>query len=742
MRIAVFFGGSSREREVSFAGGRTVIDNLDKQLFQTIPIFVESSANRFILLDWQYLYKGTIRDFYPDPSLSDSQDFQIYAESLLEQPEKIEQSIKRIGREIYPHEFNQLFDFAFLALHGPHGEDGSIQGLLEWYGIPYSGSGMYGSALGISKFRQNTLQEHLQLSSGHFIALQRSALPAYLEPASYVGLKAALGFPLVIKSCNQGSSIGVTVLNDDSHEAFEQAMYKAFFMRKLRLNDWKKASKDHKHALVKSLVDIREGLGMPLVVDHQIIYMPQDLIKTLDNLAEKVEEVIVQSLRTEQHVIIERFIEGKEFSCIVIADQDNSPVALPPTQIIKQNKVFDYRAKYLPGISRKITPIEASIEEIEEIRSSCEDLYFVFDFDVYARIDGFLKIDGSVALNDPNTTSGMMPSSFFFHQAAEIGLNPSRFLTWIIFSSLHSRIRSGNYPLTLSLKADSLEASIKKQESEHNHKMPVAVIMGGYSSERHISVESGRNIYEKLASSGKYKPIPLFLLGNEHEFELYELPIHIMLKDNADDIANKIIHLADRHEIMDEIFGQISFIQKLFTSEPLMTPRKVSLEVLAKEVKFAFIALHGRPGEDGAIQRGLDFYSLPYNGSSADSAAITINKYETNQILASKGVSVASHIWLEKDLYLTNKKSFFEKAEQALGYPMILKPADDGCSSAVKKIHNRTQFEAYAALIFRTSEELIPSPAAVLKLAYQEEFPRKEGILAERLIEKAMQTTF
>ncbi len=60
MRVGILFGGPSREREISFAGGRTVYDNLDKTLFEPVPIFIDS-RQQFILLDWQYLYKGTLR---------------------------------------------------------------------------------------------------------------------------------------------------------------------------------------------------------------------------------------------------------------------------------------------------------------------------------------------------------------------------------------------------------------------------------------------------------------------------------------------------------------------------------------------------------------------------------------------------------------------------------------------------------------------------------------------------------
>jgi D-alanine-D-alanine ligase len=140
MKIGIFFGGQSREREISFAGGRTVYDNLNKSLFEAVPVFVDSLGN-FILLNWEYIYKGTIRDFYPPVSAlpATRHAFQVYLESLGELSDaELDAIIGKVGKRIGPHEFKGLFDFAFLALHGPYGEDGNIQGMLEWYGIPYS----------------------------------------------------------------------------------------------------------------------------------------------------------------------------------------------------------------------------------------------------------------------------------------------------------------------------------------------------------------------------------------------------------------------------------------------------------------------------------------------------------------------------------------------------------------------------------------------------------------------------
>jgi len=161
MKVGIFFGGISREREVSFAGGRTVYDNLDKTLFEAVPIFVDS-FNNFILLDWHFIYKGSIRDFYPPVSALKSAKYpvQIYAESIKSayQDNGLSLAVK-LGKVIKPDELKGLIDFAFLALHGNFGEDGTIQGLLEWMRIPYSGSGIMPSALGMNKRLQKSLMK-------------------------------------------------------------------------------------------------------------------------------------------------------------------------------------------------------------------------------------------------------------------------------------------------------------------------------------------------------------------------------------------------------------------------------------------------------------------------------------------------------------------------------------------------------------------------------------------------------
>jgi D-alanine-D-alanine ligase len=86
--------------------------------------------------------------------------------------------------------------------------------------------------------------------------------------------------------------------------------------------------------------------------------------------------------------------------------------------------------------------MQLPIEQLQALQATCVSLFRDLNFQVYARIDGILATDGQIYLNDPNTTAGMNPSSFLFHQAAEIGFNPSQLLTFLIRNSLAKHVHT------------------------------------------------------------------------------------------------------------------------------------------------------------------------------------------------------------------------------------------------------------------------------------------------------------
>ena len=750
LRVGIIFGGNSREREISFAGGRTVYDNLNKSLFEAVPLFVDSFGN-FVLLNWEFIYKGSIRDFYPPVDMlpQSANNFQVYAESLGDGSSEFGDTlIEKIGKKVELDELKEIIDFAFLCLHGTNGEDGRMQGLLEYLEIPYSGSGILSSAIGMNKAVQKELMHDAGFGGPKYFTLNRSEwrswseglLTEKLEVGILEKVRDEIGFPCVVKAANQGSSLGITIVTGDDTLKLSKAIDKSFFIQRLDKKEWSSKNDQQKVAFVRTLVDIREGIGIPMVVTSanksKTIYHPEQLLNQLNQLnnTSSEESILLESCDAESEIVIESFISGKEFSCIVIRNENGEAVALPPTEIRKGKELFDYRSKYLPGLSRKITPINLPEQQIRMIRSECERLFLSLKFNVYARIDGFMTDDGKVFLNDPNTTSGMMPSSFFFHQAAEIGLNPSQFLTFIIRTSLHERISDLKNIDTLPQMLAQLDQQIISLRKESKQKIKVAVIFGGYSSERHISVESGRNVYEKLSSSEKYEPIPVFLTGNENEHSMFQVPVNLLLKDNADDIKEKVQHYSV-HNVVQEIIDQCEGITlKYSSSQNVLQPHQLTYEQLAEDVDEVFIALHGRPGEDGEVQRRLERVGLPYNGSGVSSSLLTINKYETNELLKKNGFLVAQHALVNVDDWKNDKAGFVKNILGRFSFPFIAKPVDDGCSSAVKKIKNENELSAFAELIFRSAEELSANEAAILNLKLKEEFPRKRQFLIEELI--------
>jgi D-alanine-D-alanine ligase len=156
--------------------------------------------------------------------------------------------------------------------------------------------------------------------------------------------------------------------------------------------------------------------------------------------------------------------------------------------------------------------------------------------------------------------------------------------------------------------------------------------------------------------------------------------------------------------------------------------------MLSNTVDAVFIALHGRPGEDGQVQEYLNTLNIPYNGSGVNSSRTTIDKYKTLQILKQHGFTVAEQLLVYKEEYESAQYATLSKIEAQFLYPFIAKPVDDGCSAAVKVIKNRNQLQAFINQMFRQSEALLEPEREILQLKQKEEFPRKNVVLIEDLI--------
>jgi D-alanine-D-alanine ligase len=145
----------------------------------------------------------------------------------------------------------------------------------------------------------------------------------------------------------------------------------------------------------------------------------------------------------DRAVLVEEYLEGVEFSSIVL-EGAGGPYPLAVTEIHPQSDFYSYDDKYMPGKCRKFTPPKnIPPEAVDIIKSEVVKAFKSLGFRSYGRIDGFVLVDGGVIITDPNSSSGMAPSSFFFEQAAEAGMTPSMILTELIDTSLrvHERKR-------------------------------------------------------------------------------------------------------------------------------------------------------------------------------------------------------------------------------------------------------------------------------------------------------------
>lgn len=201
LRVAVLFGGRSAEHEISLLSARFVVESLDRSKYDPILIGIDKSG-RWLLQDEPTLL-GAARDprlvklnpampgvlLPPHPELN--------GVSLLHSDE----SDQTRGGPL-------AVDVVFPVLHGPMGEDGTVQGLLELSGLPYVGAGVLGSAVGMDK----DVMKRLLLQAGLPLLRYQTVRRAGWQraPDQVLSELSALGFPQFVKPANLGSSVGVS----------------------------------------------------------------------------------------------------------------------------------------------------------------------------------------------------------------------------------------------------------------------------------------------------------------------------------------------------------------------------------------------------------------------------------------------------------------------------------------------------------------------------------------------------
>jgi len=208
LRVGVIFGGQSGEHEVSLAGAASVLAAIDRERFEAVPIGITR--------DGRWLMGGD-----PLQALSHDAARRALAEGGVEASVKQELAARAgdatgttaLARmessESLPAGLRERLDVVWIMLHGPRGEDGTIQGLLELASVPYVGAGVLASAVGMDKIAMKDMFRAHGLPIVDYLVVKRHDWRS--RPAEVQGAVAdAVGFPCFVKPANLGSSVGIS----------------------------------------------------------------------------------------------------------------------------------------------------------------------------------------------------------------------------------------------------------------------------------------------------------------------------------------------------------------------------------------------------------------------------------------------------------------------------------------------------------------------------------------------------
>ena len=205
LRIGLIFGGRSGEHEVSLASARSVMENLDREKYDVVPIGITKEGSWLLGTEPAHLMAA-------EQSVGEEADdgTQTTAVTLTGDP-RLRRLIPVQGGEKL-HD-NGALDVIFPVLHGTYGEDGTLQGLLEMANVPYVGCGVLGAALGMDKEKMKIVFQAIGLPNVDYLVYRRNEWER--SPESIMdAIEQRLGYPCFVKPVNLGSSVGINKAHD------------------------------------------------------------------------------------------------------------------------------------------------------------------------------------------------------------------------------------------------------------------------------------------------------------------------------------------------------------------------------------------------------------------------------------------------------------------------------------------------------------------------------------------------
>src|SRR6201998_1025292 len=349
LRVGILFGGRSGEHEVSLLSAASVLNAIDKEKYEVVPIGITKDGRWLTAEHAENLLTGKLtlepRNLRAgDPEITQPAAVLARGEAVVVPPEPVHrqsglvpfQTDSALLRRASDRAIN--VDVIFPVLHGTFGEDGTIQGLLELADIPYVGAGVLGSAAGMDKDIMKSLFIAAKIPIVRHVTVLRSAWEK--DPKKVERAVARLKYPVFVKPANLGSSVGI--------------------------------SKAHN----------RKELG----------------------------PAIEEAAKFDRKIVIEQGVGGnkqkaREIECSVLGNDD--PVASVPGEIVPIKEFYDYNAKYLDEGSKLIIPAKLTKAQTKKVQELAVKAFKAVDCSGLARVDFLMDPKtGKLFLNEINNMPG------------------------------------------------------------------------------------------------------------------------------------------------------------------------------------------------------------------------------------------------------------------------------------------------------------------------------------------------
>src|SRR3984893_8227461 len=357
VRVGILFGGRSGEHEVSLLSAASVLQAIDKDKYEVVPIGITKDGRWLTAADAENLLQGKLiiepRHLRAgDPHTTQAAAVLAQGESVIVPPEPVHrerglvpfQTEATLTRRASDRAIN--VDIIFPVLHGTFGEDGTIQGLLELADIAYVGAGVLGSSAGMDKDIMKSLFRAAGLPIVKHVTVLRSEWEANSKKVQKL-VESRLKYPVFVKPANLGSSVGISKAHD------------------------------------------RKELG----------------------------PAIEEAAKFDRKIVIEQGVGGKknkarEIECSVLGNDE--PSASVPGEIVPSAEFYDYSAKYLDEGTQLLIPAKLTKAENKKVQELAIAGFRAVDCSGLARVD-FLMDPKSrkLYLNEINTMPGFTSISMY-----------------------------------------------------------------------------------------------------------------------------------------------------------------------------------------------------------------------------------------------------------------------------------------------------------------------------------------